>query len=154
MHALEKAWIAIGITALAVFLIILGYAGFKDGLHPAGGLRTIDPTKVSQTPPFDKPGLVTNADGTYDVNIVAQAFSFSPSKIQIPVNKTVHFNITSKDIVHSFTIVKTNVNMEIVPGNINEKSYTFKETGDYLVICNEYCGAGHQLMKMDIEVVK
>ncbi|MGM9988441.1 MAG: cytochrome c oxidase subunit II [Bacillaceae bacterium] len=153
MHKLEKIWISIGIITLIIFLSILGYAGFKDGLHPAGGLRTVDPTKLEETPPFDKPGLVKNPDDTYDVNIIAQAFSFVPGKLEIPKDKLVRFNVTSKDVIHSFTIVKTNINMEIVPGSINEREYTFKEPGTYLVICNEYCGAAHQMMKMEIEVV-
>lgn len=153
MHRYEKIWLIFGVSALIIFLIVLGFYNFAKGHETPQGLLKIDPQLVDKTPPFDNPGVVEKADGSIEVNIVSQVFSYSPNKIQIPKGKPVTFNVVSKDVIHSFTIPGTNVNMMVVPGYINSQTFTFKETGNYLILCNEYCGAGHQVMMMNMEVV-
>ncbi|CCQ95728.1 Cytochrome c oxidase subunit 2 [[Clostridium] ultunense Esp] len=154
IHRYEKIWLTFGISALVLFLIVLGFTAFAQGHTPAGGLQTIDPKLVDQTPPFDNPGVKKVDENRYEVNLIAQVFSFKPNKVQVPVGKEIVFNVTTKDVVHSFTIVGTNVNMMLIPGYINTAKYTFDKPGKYLVLCNEYCGAGHQLMQMEIEVIE
>ncbi|WLR50815.1 cytochrome c oxidase subunit II [Bacillus tianshenii] len=153
-HKYEKIWLTFGIFSLVLFLSIVGVSAFAFDHHPSGGLETIDPEKVAQTPPFDNPGVKKIDEDTYEVAIVALTFGYKPNKIEVPVGKKVIFKVTSPDVTHSFSIVNTNVNMMVVPGQVNTKSYTFKEPGNYLIICNEYCGTGHEFMKTAIEVVE
>ena len=85
--------------------------------------------------------------------MVAYIFGYSPS-MKVPVGSTVNFKVTSKDVVHGFAIPGTNVNMMVVPGHINEISHTFDKPGKYLILCNEYCGTGHEIMATTIEVIE
>jgi len=39
-----------------------------------------------------------------------------------------------------------------IPGWVNEQAHTFTKQGNYLVICHEYCGIGHQDMFAKIVV--
>ena len=48
----------------------------------------------------------------------------------------------------------TNVNMMLEPGYISEVVTTFKNPGEFLIVCNEYCGVGHHMMHSMIEVVE
>jgi len=112
----------------------------------------VDALKVASTPPFDHPGLRKNADGSYEADYVAQVFMFSPSKLTIPVGSKVTFYVTSADVVHGFEIAKTDVNMMAIPGWVNNATHTFDKAGTYLLVCNEYCGIGHQNMYATIEV--
>jgi cytochrome c oxidase subunit 2 len=141
-----------GLVMLAVFLTTILVAAFADGINPPSGRTAIDPAKVSSTPPFDKPGLRQRADGTYEAYYVAQIFSFNPQTLTVPVGAKVDFFVTSPDVVHGFEIAQTDVNMMIVPGWVNEGMHTFKRPGTYLIVCNEYCGIGHQNMFAKIEV--
>jgi cytochrome c oxidase subunit 2 len=34
----------------------------------------------------------------------------------------------------------------LVPGQVSTATHTFREAGEYVVICHEYCGIGHQTM--------
>ncbi len=154
IHRYEKYWLAFGFLAILTFLGIIFFMAFSQGHHPAGGMHTIDPAKVDTTPPFDKPGLKKIGENEYEVNLVAMAFGYDPAKIEIPAGAKVTFNVTTKDVIHSFSIPGTNINMEIVPGHISSRTYTFDKAGKYLVLCNEYCGTGHHFMKMDIEVIE
>ena len=152
IHKYERWWMTFGLAMLAVFLGFIGFAAFADNVNPPSGGQAIDPTKVAQTPPFDKPGLRKLPDGSYEAYYVAQVFSFNPSSITVPVGSKVTFFVTSPDVVHGFDIVHTDINMMAVPGWVNEQTHVFKDKGTYLLLCHEYCGLGHQNMFAKIEV--
>lgn len=153
LHRLEKVWLGIGISMLALFLLVLGVMGFSMGMAPPSEHHhTVDPTKVSVTPPFDKPGLTQMGDHHYEAVMVAYAFGYEPQTLEVPVGSTVDFMVTTPDVVHGFAIVGTNVNMMIVPGEVSHISHTFDKPGEYLILCNEYCGTGHEYMKTTIVV--
>ncbi|CAM4240514.1 cytochrome c oxidase subunit II [Lederbergia lenta] len=151
-HKFEKIWLVFGILSLVIFLSIVGVTAFSHGHTPAGGMDIIDPEKVHETAPFNKPGVHKIDEDTYEVVIIGMAFGYNPAQIKVPAGKEIIFTVTSTDVVHSFTIDDTKVNMMAVPGRITHKSYTFNNPGKYLVLCNEYCGAGHHLMQTEIEV--
>jgi cytochrome c oxidase subunit II len=152
MHKSERLWMTFGISTLAVFLAIMAVAALHDGITPPSHVQIIDPTKVSQTPPFDKPGLRQIGPSRYDDYVIAHIFSFEPSSIKVPRGSTVTFYATSPDVVHGFFIPNTAVNMMVVPGWVSDESHTFTNPGTYLLLCNEYCGAGHHFMYGSIEV--
>ncbi|WP_338788609.1 cytochrome c oxidase subunit II [Metabacillus sp. FJAT-53654] len=154
IHKYEKIWLGFGIFSLVLFLSIIGVTAFAFNHHPAGGMETIDPEKLEQTAPFDHPGVHQIDQDTYEVVIVAKTFGYDPPEIKVPTGKKIIFKVASADVSHSFSIVNTNVNMMVIPGQINTKEYTFDKPGQYLVICNEYCGTGHHFMKTSIEVIE
>lgn len=154
MHKLEKIWLVIGTATLVMFLTIVGISAFAQGHHPPSDKTVLDPEKVDSTKPFDQPGLRKIGENEYELVLISQAFSFLPNEIKIPEGAKVHIVVTSKDVVHGLEIVGTNVNMMVTPGHVNSHTYTFKKSGSYLVICNEYCGAGHQMMSTKIEVTE
>lgn len=152
VHRYERWWLTFGIAMLLVFLTIIGVAAIADNINPPSDLQQIDPTKVAQTPPFDKPGLRKLPDGSYEAYYVAQVFSFVPQTVTIPLGSKVTFYATSTDVVHGFFIPYTDINMMVVPGWVNSATHTFTRPGEYLLICHEYCGIGHQNMFAKIEV--
>lgn len=153
-HKFEKIWLTFGIGTLIVFLAVVGVGAFAMGHQPASNIQTIDPEKVDQTAPFDNPGLKHIEGNKYELNIVTQAFAFTPHEIKIPKGAEVKINVTTKDVVHGFSVAGTNVNMMLEPGYISSYTQTFNKTGEFLVVCNEYCGAGHHLMSAKIEVTE
>lgn len=152
IHKYERWWMTFGVAMLIVFLGVIVFAAVVDDINPPSGLRQIDPTKVAQTPPFDKPGLRRLADGSYEAYYVARVFAFDPANITIPVGSKVTFYVTSSDVVHGFFIPGTAINMMVIPGWVNTQTHTFTHPGTYLLICHEYCGIGHQNMFGKIEV--
>jgi len=152
IHRYERIWMIFGLAMLIIFMATIFVAAFADNINPPHGSQTIDPAKVATTAPFDHPGLHRNADGTYDAYYIAEVFQFAPSKLTVPVGSTVTFFVTSSDVVHGFEIAQTDVNVMAIPGWVNTASHTFKKAGTYLLVCNEYCGIGHQNMFGSIEV--
>lgn len=154
LHRFEKVWLIISCLALILFLAVVGFGAFAQGHHPPSDGTTIDPEAVFDTPPFDQPGLQQIGENEYELVLIAQAFAFQPQSIEIPKGATVHFIVTSPDVVHGLSIAQTNVNMMITPGHINRLTHTFDQAGEFLMLCNEYCGIGHQTMSANIEVIE
>jgi cytochrome c oxidase subunit 2 len=148
----ERLWMAFGIAILVLFAAVITTAAVVDGFVPPSHVQSIDPTKVSQTPPFDHPGLRKVAPGVYEAYYVARIFSFTPASITVPAGSRVTFYVTSGDVEHGFSVPETGVNTMVTPGWVSEVSHTFTKSGTFLLICNEYCGAGHQLMAAKVEV--
>jgi cytochrome c oxidase subunit 2 len=152
IHRLEKIWLWFGVGILAVFLATVTTAAVVDGFVPPSHVQSIDPAKVSVTPPFDKPGLHKLADGSYEAYYVAQIFAFAPHHLAVPLGAHVTFYVTSLDVVHGFSVPETGINTMVTPGWVSTVSYTFRKAGTFLLVCNEYCGIAHQTMADSIDV--
>jgi cytochrome c oxidase subunit 2 len=146
IHKYEKFWLIIGGIIIISFIAALFVNAFAMGMHPPSHGQTIDPTKVDQTAPFDKPGLRKIGEKEYEAVMTSFVFGYAPASIEVPAGSKVTFISTSKDVVHGFQIPGTNVNMMVVPGHINKVTQTFDKAGEYLILCNEYCGAAHHMM--------
>ncbi len=153
----ERNWIRFTIALLIVFASTITVAGFFMGFQVPGADQEVDPTTVTQSGPFAEPGLRDLGDGRYDAYVVARMFQYdmgAPTGVlEIPLNAEVTFYVTSTDLQHGFNIRDTNINMQIVPGQVSKLTHTFDEVGDFPLICNEYCGLGHALMASTIRVV-
>ncbi|AIF42733.1 cytochrome c oxidase subunit II [Virgibacillus sp. SK37] len=152
MHRAEEIWLVISVGVLILSMVITGYQAFAMDMAPPSHKETIDPQKVDETAPFDNPGVFQTGEDKYEVVMTLQIFSFNPNKIEVPAGSEVTFTMTSKDVVHGFQIAGTNVNAMVMPGHIQKITQTFEEPGEYLILCNEYCGAGHQMMSTTITV--
>lgn len=155
LHKYEKYWLIFGGASLIVFLLITGIMAFHYGSHPPSSIKTINYEKVDDIAPFNNPGVhrVSGKDWDYEVVLVASAFYYNPSELQVPKGSKVKFIITSKDVIHGFEVAGTNINMMAEPGYISEYVTTVDKVGNYLIVCNEYCGVGHAQMHSMLKVV-
>jgi len=152
MHRSEKVWLTLSFGMIMAFMFLTGYQAFALDMAPPSGSERIDPQNVDNIAPFDNPGIKQIGDNEYEVVMTLQLFSFTPSELEFPAGATVHFIMTSKDVVHGFQVAGTNINAMVMPGYVQKISKTFDKPGEFLVLCNEYCGAGHQLMATTIKV--
>lgn len=142
----EKAFLSLAAIMLVVFLGALGYAAVDMRVRLPGRSGEIDPRRVRETPPFDHPGVREVAPGEYRVVMIGQTWTFLPNEVHVPAGAKVTFEVTSPDVIHGFYVEGTRINAMLIPGQITEVTYTFREPGEHLLICHEYCGVGHQGM--------
>lgn len=156
LELLEKWWLRVGTALLIVFVSVVFIDAMRNSTKHSHGATVLDPTKVTMTAPFDKPGVYRNADGSYDAVVVAYTFGFMPREdIVVPHGKQVHFKVTSLDVVHGFQIPGvSNVNLEVIPGHVSEVTQTFTKPGRHLIVCHQYCGSSHHFMVSHIRVLK
>jgi cytochrome c oxidase subunit 2 len=143
---IERTWIMISMGVLIIFLIAVTIAGFAMGIQVPAPVARVNPNTVATEGQFANPGLRELAPGKYEAFIMAQTWQFTPKEIRVPVGSEITFYVTSKDVQHGFKMEGTNVNMQIVPGQVSSLSATFDKTGTYNFVCTEYCGAAHAIM--------
>jgi cytochrome c oxidase subunit 2 len=146
VYLYELAWILPSIALPVGMLVALTVTAFGAGIHLPSVVGRVDPNTVTTTAPFSTPGVRPIGPGQYEAHMVAQVWSFAPAEIRVPAGSTVHFWITSKDVVHGFFIPSANVNVMVLPGQIAHAEARFDRPGEYPMICHEYCGIAHHLM--------
>ena len=93
-----------------------------------------------------KPGRV--------VSILAERFTYNPSRITVKQGQLVEFVLESDDTDHGFKIPTAGIDVAIPPAGRGEARVRFlaREKGTYEFECSRACGAGHHLMRGTIVV--
>ena len=147
----ERIWMWAAGALIAAFLVTVISTSLTQALEPPSHVETIDPTNVTGDPRFAHPGVTRDARGATAV-VIAVTFQFTPDEIRVPAHQRVTFRITSADVTHGFQIVGTNANTMVIPGYVSQFTTVFDHPGEYLILCNEYCGLGHHLMSAKLVV--
>ncbi|MGD8868290.1 MAG: cytochrome c oxidase subunit II [Gemmatimonadales bacterium] len=142
----EKIWIWAALGIIVVFLGSIAFTTFGQAIQPPSHIETINPDSVRSDEEFGNPGVTIHADGSATVVVQAFMFAFRPNEIRVPRGRPVTFRLTSADVIHGFQIVQTNGNTMVVPGYVSQFTTSFSRAGEYLIVCNEYCGLGHHVM--------
>ena len=143
----ERYWMWAASGMLVLFLGAIVITAFAGSAHPPSHVETVDPDTIRVTGEFAAPGVAAGADGGVTVSMRAEFYVFRPEVIRVPAGKPITFRITSPDVLHGFQIVGSNVNLTVAPGYVSEATATFTRPGEYLIVCNEYCGLAHHLMQ-------
>ena len=148
----ERIWIWAAGLMIVAFLGAVIFSAGSHAVHPPSHLETVDPTKVLTEGEFTQPGQTTRDDGSILITGVARMYIFQPAVMRVPAGVPVTFRLTSPDVIHGFQIVGTNANAMVIPGYVSQLTVTFDRPGEYLVLCNEYCGLSHHLMQAKLIV--
>jgi cytochrome c oxidase subunit 2 len=73
--------------------------------------------------------------------------------LYLPVNKRVQFDLTSRDVIHSFWIPAFLMKMDVIPGLQNKFQVVPQRIGDFRGKCAELCGEYHSEMLFNVKVV-
>ncbi|MBX5480504.1 MAG: cytochrome c oxidase subunit II [Myxococcaceae bacterium] len=72
--------------------------------------------------------------------------------LHIPAHRPIRLLITSRDVIHSFYVPEFRVKQDAVPGRYAEIWFEATKPGTYQVLCAEYCGLDHSMMRADVVV--
>jgi cytochrome c oxidase subunit 2 len=62
-------------------------------------------------------------------------------------------HLSSLDVNHGFNLYPFNINFQVIPGYDYALDMTPTESGEFRIVCNEFCGVGHHVMVGRIEVL-
>ena len=152
---LERKWIAISMLIIAMMVGIIVIDALFHGVNPPSKVETIDSASLHLSKEFAEENLGVQVDnkGNIVVRMVAGRYSFFPKHIDVPAETTITFRWVSMDVLHGVHIPMTNMSTMIVPGYVAEVTTTFQKPGEYPLLCNEYCGLGHNHMWSNISVI-
>ena len=103
------------------------------------------------------PDLVRQANAAAEprvIEIKAKKFAFSPSEVTLKKGEPVILRLSSEDRAHGFLLKPLKIDTDITPGKATDITVTPTANGQYLVICDHYCGTGHGNMHMKVTVVE
>ena len=67
--------------------------------------------------------------------------------LHLKINQPVKIELRSLDVLHNFYIPQFRAKMDTLPGIITFYWFIPEKTGDYEILCAEYCGTGHYAMR-------
>ena len=78
-------------------------------------------------------------------------FSTADSLV-VPTGATVHVDLFSNNVIHSFWVPNVTGKTDVVPGHNNTRWFVVDKDkpGTYIGICAEYCGTQHANMKFNV----
>ena len=103
--------------------------------------------------------------GELRVHVFGQQFAWSyeyrgkdgkpvrSNQLYLPVDKPVRFDISTRDVIHSFWIPNFRLKSDAVPGITTKWRATPNKIGRHDIVCAELCGAGHSAMRSQAIVV-
>ena len=155
IHTYEKLWLAGAFVLIVLFITTITYGSVGLGFTMIDDREeTLSPDEIPEDERFQDPRVEQVGENEYEVYVVAFQFAYQPDTIEVPADSTVTFYVTSRDVIHSFSLVGTNANTMVIPGEVSVMTVEFDEPGEYGVVCNEYCGVGHHFMEAGVRVVE
>jgi cytochrome c oxidase subunit II len=70
------------------------------------------------------------------------------NELHLPVGKTVHIDLMSGDVIHSFWVPNLSGKRDLIPGRTNTIELTPRQVGTFRGQCAEFCGLQHAKMAM------
>lgn len=132
---IEVIWIVIP-TIIVLSMFYYGYTDFSE---------------LRNTKEYDEEYFVTAKMWDWDFKYENGTIT---DTLYVPVNKTLKFNITSLDVLHSFYLPAFRIKEDAVPGRDGFIFITPLETGVYDIACAEYCGVNHWDMYKKLVVME
>jgi cytochrome c oxidase subunit 2 len=153
-HRQERIWVIIAFAWCLVLFAMMPFWHFRGGQNPAGIRHRVTPADyVARVDRFVADYQVGEESGIpivapppgADVYLLGRMWQWYPAlKLQKGVQYTLH--LSSQDVNHGFSLYPVNLNFQVVPGYDYGLRVTPNRSGDFRILCNEFCGIGHHLM--------
>lgn len=150
----ERLWVGIALTwCLILFVMMIIWNAVADQNVPTETYRTTPEQFREVTDSFVEKYQVGIENGIpivrpptgSNVFLAASTWRWS-SILELKKGSTYRFYVSSLDFQHGFSLQPENLNFQVLPGYIYVITLTPDKAGEYQIVCNEYCGIGHNLM--------
>jgi len=138
----EKRWISIPhllVLVCDVFIIVAAvrvWYDVKQSLPPAQATIRVIGQQWAWS--FEHPGPDGELGTADDIRTV--------DDLHVEVNKLYHFELVSRDVLHSFSVPVFRLKQDVIPGRTITGWFEATKTGNFDIQCVEICGIGHALM--------
>ncbi|MFQ5421382.1 MAG: cytochrome C oxidase subunit II [Anaerolineae bacterium] len=153
-HRYEKSWVVIAfvwcimLTAMMPLWLIYGHQNV-----PATTMRTTPDEYQQKVTDFAEQYQVDTIKGVPvvappaggDVYLLARQWQWWPA-LQLEKGETYRLHLSSLDVQHGFSLQPVNLNLQILPTYEFVATITPTQSGEFSIVCNEFCSIGHHLM--------
>jgi cytochrome c oxidase subunit II len=135
-HWLEVTWITVP------FLIFLGFFLWGARLYFSYEVPPREPLQIYVVA-RQWMWKIEHPSGAREIN-----------ELHVPRGRPVKLVMTSQDVIHSFYVPAFRVKRDVVPGRFAVLWFTATRSGEYHLLCAEYCGTDHSRMGGRIVVLE
>lgn len=153
-HGAERLWVGLALAWCLVLSAAMPYWHFRGKQTSAGEAYDVNPGDFEKrVAKFVAAGQVGDRNGLPIVEVppgghgymIGKNWQWYPAlKLKKGVEYKIH--VSSADYQHGFSLLPVNINFHVLPGYDHVLTMTPTEAGEFKVICNEFCGAGHHAM--------
>ncbi len=105
-----------------------------------------------------------NGNFTFDARLVTAEEAVAKEKnvirlldtdneVVLPVGKNIRVQISTEDVIHSWTVPSFGIKHDATPGRVNESWFNIDKPGIYYGQCSELCGIQHAYMPIKVHAV-
>jgi len=88
-----------------------------------------------------------------DIYMMGSTWEWWPV-LELEKDQSYRLHLSSADLQHGFSLLPENINLQVLPGYDMVLTITPTSSGEFSVVCNEFCGIGHHTMVGKIHVVE
>jgi len=161
VERVELIWIGVALLwGLFMFFFMIAWH-FIGGQNLSTEAYRVSPSAYQEkVDAFAEKYQVRDLDGTpvvrppagVDVYLLGRLWQWWPV-LELEKGQSYRLHLSSVDWQHGFSLQPTNINIQVHPGYEHVITLTPTESGEFGIICNEYCGIGHHTMTGKIIVV-
>ena len=150
----EKLWIGLALLWCMVLSVMMPYWHFRGKQNSRGEAYAVEPAAflaraevaVAANTVGEHNGfpVVEPAPGS-DAYLVARMWNWYPV-LKLRQGETYRLHLSSLDLNHGFSLQPMNMNFQVMPGYDHVLTITPTSTGVFTIVCNEFCGIGHDKM--------
>jgi len=153
-HGHERIWIGLALTWCLIMFAMMPYWHFMGKQNSTGESYKVTPADfVERTERFAQTNKVGELNGVPiaepppggDAYLLGRMWSWYPI-LKLRKGETYRIHISSPDLQHGFSLQPINMNFQVMPGYDHVLTMTPTNTGEFTIVCNEFCGIGHHAM--------
>jgi len=150
----EKLWIGVALIWCFVMSLMMPYWHFRGKQNSRGETYAVSSAAfLARTEQFVADNRVGDLNGVpivepapgSEVYLVARMWSWYPI-LKLREGETYRIHMSSLDLNHGFSLQPLNINFQVLPGYDHVITMTPTTTGEFTIVCNEFCGIGHDRM--------
>jgi cytochrome c oxidase subunit 2 len=161
IHKVELIWIIVAfLWGLTMFFTMIWWHGFgQQNLSneayrttPAQYAAKVDAMIAAHTVRQEGAFPVVHPPPGSDVYLMGRVYMWWPM-LELEKGQSYRLHLSSIDLQHGFSLQPLNINLQVHPGYEMVVNITPTSSGEFGIVCNEYCGLGHHTMTGRIYVL-
>ena len=80
-----------------------------------------------------------------DVYLIGRIWMWWPI-LELEKGQSYRFHLSAMEYSHGFSLQPVNINIQVVPGFEHVVNVTPNQSGQFSIVCNEFCGINHHTM--------
>jgi cytochrome c oxidase subunit 2 len=121
-------------------LKVIGHQWYWSYVYPDNGNFTFDARLVTAEEAVAKEkGVIRLLD--------------TDNEVMLPTGKNIRVQISTEDVIHSWTVPSFGIKHDATPGRVNESWFNIEKPGIYYGQCSELCGIQHAYMPIKVHAV-